>query len=103
MLGPSPPATSMSPAPVQHGGPPTPHGGPSTPHGPPTPLGGPPTPHGGPPTPLGNNTGGNIGHVASGSSPNNQGQSKLWEKNKMLASLLAKESPHSNPVSILLL
>lgn len=97
MLGPSPPATSMSPAPVQHGGPPTPHGGPSTPHGPPTPLGGPPTPHGGPPTPLGNNTGGNIGHVASGSSPNNQGQSKLWEKNKMLASLLAKESPHSNP------
>ncbi|XP_042888857.1 nuclear receptor coactivator 1-like isoform X16 [Penaeus japonicus] len=97
MLGPSPPATSMSPAPVQHGGPPTPHGGPSTPHGPPTPLGGPPTPHGGPPTPLGNSTSGNIGHVGSGSSPNNQGQSKLWEKNKMLASLLAKESPHSNP------
>lgn len=105
LLGPSPPANSMSPAPVQHGGPSTPHGGPSTPHGgPSTPHGGPSTPHGGPatphgpPTPLGNSTGGGMGHGGPGASPNNQGASKLSEKNKMLASLLAKEPVHMNQV-----
>ncbi|XP_069958728.1 nuclear receptor coactivator 1 isoform X8 [Cherax quadricarinatus] len=103
LLGPSPPASSMSPAPVQHGGPSTPHGGPSTPHGgsstphggPSTPHGGPTTPHG-PSTPIGNNTSGGIGHGGPGVSPTNQGSSKLWERNKMLASLLAKEPVHMN-------
>lgn len=87
MLGPSPPATSMSPAPVHHGGPPPPHGGPPIPHG------GPSTPHG-PPTPLGNNTGGGMGHGVPGMNTNCHQGSKLYEKNKMLASLLAKEPVH---------
>lgn len=102
LLEPPPPASSMSPAPVQHGGPPTPlggpptpHGGPTTPHGgPATPNTGPTTPHG-PPTPLGNNTGGGMGHGGGmGVNLNNQGSSKLWEKNKMLATLLAREPVH---------
>lgn len=109
LLGPPTPASSMSPAPVQHGGPPTPLGGPSTPHagpttphgGPSTPNTGPTTPHG-PPTPLGNNTGGGMGHGGGmGVNLNNQGSSKLWEKNKMLATLLAREPVHITQVGFL--
>nr|QLJ57682.1 taiman-b [Macrobrachium nipponense] len=101
LLDPSPPA-SMSTIgqhgrpPTPHGGPLTPHGGPPTPHGRPgTPHGGPPTPHsgvGGPPTPIGNNSSSGMSHNGPGA-PNNQGPSKLRERNRMLALLLAKESP----------
>ncbi|XP_068217433.1 nuclear receptor coactivator 2-like isoform X9 [Palaemon carinicauda] len=102
LLDPSPPASTMSTVgqhgrpPTPHGGPLTPHGGPPTPHGRPgTPHGGPPTPHsgvGGPPTPIGNNSSGGMSHNGPGAL-NNQGPSKLREKNRMLALLLAKESP----------